>query len=141
VSAVLLDTCAVIWVFENAPIASKARVAIQAAETANAVLISPVTAWEIALLSWPRGGKSAKASFRPDARTFVAQAFAWPSVQVAALTPEIAFDACFLPGNFHSDPADRFLIATARALDVPMVTRDSAIEAYAKAGHVKVIAC
>ena len=46
-----------------------------------------------------------------------------------------------LPRNFRGDPADRLLIATARQLDVPIVTRDRAILAYAKAGHVKGIAC
>lgn len=37
--------------------------------------------------------------------------------------------------------ADRLLVAVARALDVPLVTRDREILAYAKAGHVKAIAC
>ena len=46
-----------------------------------------------------------------------------------------------LPGGFHRDPADRFLVATARILDVPLVTRDERILAYARAGHVRAIAC
>jgi PIN domain nuclease of toxin-antitoxin system len=141
VTAVLLDTCAVIWVFENQPIDDKARAAIVAAEKTNEVLISPVTAWEIGLLSRPRGSKPAKMQFKPNARTFVMQAFSWPAVQVVPLTPDIAFEASYLPAEFQQDPADRFLIATARALDVPIVTRDKDMQAYAKAGHVKLIVC
>ncbi len=46
-----------------------------------------------------------------------------------------------LPGNFHRDPADRLLIATARELKVPLVTRDRRILDYAAQGHVDAIAC
>jgi PIN domain nuclease of toxin-antitoxin system len=45
------------------------------------------------------------------------------------------------PGDVHRDPADRFLVATARALDIPIVTRDAAILAYASAGHVRALRC
>jgi PIN domain nuclease of toxin-antitoxin system len=39
------------------------------------------------------------------------------------------------------DPADRLLIATARDLGVPLVTRDRRILDYAAQGHVDAIAC
>jgi PIN domain nuclease of toxin-antitoxin system len=32
-----------------------------------------------------------------------------------------------LPRSFHQDPADRLIVATARALDVPLATHDSRI--------------
>jgi PIN domain nuclease of toxin-antitoxin system len=41
----------------------------------------------------------------------------------------------------HSDPADRLLVATARALGVPIVTRDRRILNYAKAGFVDAVPC
>jgi PIN domain nuclease of toxin-antitoxin system len=59
----------------------------------------------------------------------------------AALTPEIAIDASYLSGELHGDPGDRLLIATARHLGVPIVTRDRRIIDYAAAGWVRVIAC
>ena len=58
-----------------------------------------------------------------------------------ALEPDVALSASYLPGNLHRDPADRLLIASARVLDVPIVTRDERILAYAEQGHVQVIAC
>jgi PIN domain nuclease of toxin-antitoxin system len=45
-----------------------------------------------------------------------------------------------LPGEIHSDPADRFLIATARTRRAVLATHDEKIIAYGKAGHVKVLA-
>jgi PIN domain nuclease of toxin-antitoxin system len=46
-----------------------------------------------------------------------------------------------LPPPIHKDPADRLLIATARSLNVPIVTRDRFILDYAEAGHVDAIVC
>jgi PIN domain nuclease of toxin-antitoxin system len=44
-----------------------------------------------------------------------------------------------LPSIFHNDPADRFIVATARLRGFALVTADSAILDYSSAGHVKVI--
>ena len=48
-------------------------------------------------------------------------------------------DSVRLPGEFHADPADRLIVATARHRRVPLVTADRAILAYAAEGHVRVI--
>jgi PIN domain nuclease of toxin-antitoxin system len=47
----------------------------------------------------------------------------------------------YSPGAPPRDPADRIVIATARALGLQLVTRDRAILAYADAGHVAAIPC
>jgi PIN domain nuclease of toxin-antitoxin system len=49
---------------------------------------------------------------------------------------EVATKSVDLPGDFHKDPADRMIVATARKLAVPLVTKDDKIRAYA---HVKTI--
>jgi PIN domain nuclease of toxin-antitoxin system len=64
-----------------------------------------------------------------------------PGVRLTPLAPEAAIEAAFLPGPLHRDPADRLLIATARDLGAPLVTRDALILAYARQGHVDVIPC
>ena len=48
----------------------------------------------------------------------------------------IAVDAVALPGEFHKDPADRLIVATARKLGAPIVTADEKIRNYA---HVRTI--
>ena len=50
--AVLLDTCAAIWLMNGDPISAESRAAIAAAQTENlGIYVSPVTAWEIATLA------------------------------------------------------------------------------------------
>ena len=66
---------------------------------------------------------------------------AGPGIREAALTPEIAVDASYLPGDLHGDPADRLLVATARHLGIPLVTRDAKLIAYAERGFLRVLAC
>ena len=62
-------------------------------------------------------------------------------VQIAAVTPEIAVRASFLPGELHADPADRLLIATAILLGLRFVTRDREILRYASRGHLSALRC
>jgi PIN domain nuclease of toxin-antitoxin system len=135
-SAVLLDTCAIVFVANDEPIGRAARAAIVRAATGDGVLVSPVSAWEIGILAAGR-----RLTFAPDARSWFQAFAAREGVRLAALTAEAAIDSSFLPATLHGDPADRLLVATARELGVPIVTRDRAIIAYAQAGHVKAVAC
>ena len=57
-------------------------------------------------------------------------ALAYPGVQLLPLTPEIAIESTRLPGPFHKDPAGRILVATARVLNLPVVTEDQKILSY-----------
>ena len=57
-----------------------------------------------------------------------------PAVRLVALEPAVAVAATRLPEPFHADPADRFLVAQARALAIPLISADSKIRSY---GHVR----
>ncbi len=92
------------------------------------------------MLSNPRGNRP-KVQLLPDPKTWFARVMAGPAIRAAPFTPEIAMNASYLPGNLHPDPADCLLIATARHLGVPLVTRDSKIIAYAGQGFVEVLPC
>lgn len=48
----------------------------------------------------------------------------------------IAVKSTELPGEFHKDPADRIIVATARKVAAPLVTADEKILAYP---HVRTI--
>jgi PIN domain nuclease of toxin-antitoxin system len=59
-----------------------------------------------------------------------------PNVTLLPLTAQSALDSTRLPGSFHGDPADRMIVATARAESAPLVTADQRIRAYR---HVRTI--
>ena len=137
--AVLLDTCALIWLVSGEPVAPAAERAIIAAGLHGGIFVSPVSAWEVGMLARPRPGRGL--TFLPDPRTWFSRVLARPGIRLTPLTAEIAVDVSFLPEPLHADPADRLLIATARHLGVSIVTRDSKIIDYGAAGHVAVLAC
>jgi PIN domain nuclease of toxin-antitoxin system len=133
---ILLDTCALLWTVNGDPLSSESLKAINKASTAGALFLSPVSAWEIGILA-QRG----KVAFGVSAENYVYRAFTRPGFQIAALTPEIAVRASYLPGQFHSDPADRLLISTAMLMGLILVTRDREILRYARRGHVSALRC
>jgi PIN domain nuclease of toxin-antitoxin system len=135
---VLLDTCAAIWVGNRDVLAPAALQAIRDAAARAELLVSPITGWEIGLATRHRGNPLI---LLPSAQAWLADLLTRPGVRLAPLTPQVALNASYLPGQLHRDPADRLLIATARELDVPLVTRDQRILAYAAQGYLQAIAC
>jgi PIN domain nuclease of toxin-antitoxin system len=121
--------------------AGSSTAAILRAGAANAIFVSPISAWEVGLLSKARAGRNLAVQFMPDPKTWFTRVMAGPGLREASLTPEIAIDASFLPGELRGDPADRLIVTSARHLGVPVVTRDRRIIAYARDGHVQVIPC
>ncbi len=133
----LLDTCAAIWIAENAPLADEAVQAIdQASDSGDSVLLSPISAWEIGLLV-ARG----RLALPIGAQALFDQIIETPNVELAGLPPAVLIAASFLPGDPPSDPSDRIVIATAREQNLTVVTRDRQILKYAAAGHVLALAC
>lgn len=137
--ALLLDTCAVIWL-ANGSLSEATISRIIDAGLADGIYVSPVSAWEVGMLARPKPGRSAP-EFLPDPKSWFARLMTGAGIRPASFTPDIAIEASFLPGDVHGDPGDRLIIATARNMQLPIVTRDEKIIAYAAAGHVKVIAC
>jgi PIN domain nuclease of toxin-antitoxin system len=71
--------------------------------------------------------------------TWVRNALATPGLILAPLTPEIAIASTRLPGDLHGDPADRLIVATARVHGATLMTKDSKLLAYGRAGHASVM--
>ncbi len=133
----LLDTCAIIWIALEEQIKPEAKAAMKAAAaTDERVRVSPISAWEMGLLS----AKGRLPTTMPPSVLF-REVIATPGIRIEALSPEVLIESSFLPGSLHSDPADRILIATARAFGLTLVTRDKAILDYARQGHVSALAC
>jgi PIN domain nuclease of toxin-antitoxin system len=135
-SAVVLDTCAVLWLANGDPLERTGLAAIRAAQAAEAAFVSPITAWEI-------GTKTSKGRLRLDLEpeAWFERFIALPGIRLADLTPRILIASTALPARPPADPADRIVVATARAMEVPVVTRDRQILPYAAAGHVRAVRC
>lgn len=133
----LLDTCALIWLAEEVPIAKAARDAIMdAVADDQPIYVSPISGWEIGLLiSCGR----LRLPLPPDA--WFERVLAAPGVQLAGLPLRVLIASSFLPGVPPRDPADRIIAATARNSDYRIMTRDRQLLHYAEQGHVKALAC
>lgn len=57
-------------------------------------------------------------------------ALAYPGLTLMDLTPQIAIESTQLPGQFHRDPADQIIVATARVLGCDLLTADQRIRDY-----------
>jgi PIN domain nuclease of toxin-antitoxin system len=133
----LLDTCAAIWLAADEPLSQSALEGVEAAHVAGVALqISPVTAWEIGMLA--RKGRF-RSHLTPQ--RWFEQLCAVPGVEICGLSSRIMLESSFLPGDFHGDPADRLMAATAREYGFTLVTRDRALLAYAAEGHLDGLAC
>ncbi len=84
-------------------------------DSANEIWLSPISTWE-ALLLHAKG----KIHLKMDLAEWLAEST--EGTREASLTHEIALVAQQLP--LHQDTADRFLAATAKVLDLTLVTAD-----------------
>lgn len=132
----LLDTHAVLWLDSGERMKGEALQAIDAAAQEGVVLISPVSAWEIGLLVRKR-----RISLDINALAWFERFLALPGVLLTPLTAAAAITSSELPEPFQGDPADRLLVASARELGCPIVTRDRKILEYSESGVVLAIAC
>jgi PIN domain nuclease of toxin-antitoxin system len=120
---ILLDTCALLWLAAApAKLSPKATEAIRG--SGEFLEVSAISAWEIA---W----KQAKGHLELGmaAGAWFQLALAVQQVRECPITSAIALRAAELP-RIHHDPADRFIIATALELQIPIITPDPLIQQY-----------
>ena len=132
---VLLDTHVWIWLMDGAlgELAPGAVEAVQEAGARGAVLVSTISAWEVAMLQ-------AKGRLRlsMDVREWVQRGFAAPGLRLTEFSVAVAVESAQL-NEVHGDPADRILIATARRTGAALVTRDRRILEHGREGLLAVI--
>lgn len=133
----LWDTCAAIWISDQAELTRAALDLLASAHREGAPsYISPITAWEVGLLA-ARG----RVQLQIAPERWFAKLLDIPGVKLAPMPPELLIASSFLPGTPPRDPADRIVAATARDLGATLITRDRVLLAYGKQGHVSVVEC
>jgi PIN domain nuclease of toxin-antitoxin system len=137
VSLVLLDTHVWIWLLNgDQKINPKALKAVERSLSGSgeAVLLSAISPWEVAMLV-----SKGRLTLDRDVGEWVQQGVKIPGIRVEPISPEIAVASTRLPGNIHSDPADRLIAATARHLGAILITDDQQLLDYGTAGHLKTL--
>jgi PIN domain nuclease of toxin-antitoxin system len=133
----LWDTCTAIWIYEKARLSQAALEAMRAAYREGVPsYISPITAWEVGMLT-SRG--RLQLLIRPE--RWFSNLFEVPGVRLAEMSPDVLIASSFLPGKPPKDPTDRIMAATARELGATLITRDRALLDYGAQGHVAVLEC
>lgn len=131
---VLLDTHVWLWMAGGEKIAPAARKRIEAAAAEDALVMSPISIWEVGMLA-----AKGRIVVQPDCLAWAAEALAKTGVRLLPLSVQVAVGSSFLPGGFHGDPADRIIVASAMACPATLITRDAQILAYARRGRFKAI--
>ena len=123
---ILLDTHVLVrYLMGDKKLGRRAVASIDKALPDDEVFVSAISFWEVAMLVAKR-----RIQLDRPVEQWVDVALALPGIQLAPLDPGIAVLSTKLPGEFHPDPGDRMIVATALEHGVPVVTPDERIRAY-----------
>lgn len=87
--------------------------------------VSVISCWEVAKLV-----EYNRLTLPCPVDDWMTQALTYPGIQLLNLTPRIAIESTQLPSDFHRDPADQIIVATARIYNCSLLTADTKILAY-----------
>ena len=119
----LLDTHIWLWwLTGSASLPEAERDALDRAAARSLPALSAISLWEAQMLV----AKGRIALAEPFAQ-WIASVAAQDVVRLLALDVDVIAELHALPASFHGDPADRLIVATARAHALPLATHDKAI--------------
>jgi PIN domain nuclease of toxin-antitoxin system len=122
---ILLDTHAAFWL-NQAPerLSPAAHRAIRRAAASTGLALASISLWELARLVEGRRLRVRGAT----TEAFVQAIVQTPNLVVLEISPEIAAIAAQSAPGFPKDPADSLIAATALVYDIPLVTKDRAMQ-------------
>ena len=120
----ILDTCAILWAVSDPDRLTSHAQKLLSLESSE-VIVSPISCAEIAC-GVARGRFSLDRHWKTWFRFFT-ESNEW---RIEPIDLDIAEEAYSLPDEFHADPADRIIVATARKLSATVVTADRKILDY-----------
>lgn len=98
------------------------------------LFISAVSVWEVGAHI-----RKGRVHLSVPLRDWVDRTLTTRGIRFMPLDAATAAESTQLPGELPGDPADRFLVATARVHGATLATRDKALIEYGKAGLVRVL--
>ena len=128
---ILLDTHVWWWsINEPENLSDAALNAIRETKTDQRAIAS-ISIWEFAMMAARK-----KIELKITPAEWLLYALGKTGIRVMEISPEVAIEACSLPGNFHKDPADRIIVATARVNHRALITKDKKIIEYPEVNAV-----
>jgi PIN domain nuclease of toxin-antitoxin system len=122
---ILLDTHTWIWSHSETTLLSDNVLELIQKTQPDQRAIASISIWEFAMMT-----SKGRIAVRIDPKLWLSNATRMSGLRVMELTAEIAMDSCSLPGEFHRDPADRIIVATARTHNLTLLTKDRKILEY-----------
>jgi PIN domain nuclease of toxin-antitoxin system len=132
----LLDTHVWLWNIggDARRLGRRAKQLLSRAGSQEAILISPVTLFEVAALH-----AAGRLHLTHPPEQWIREALHAPGARLADFSAGMAVDAGALTRTALPDPLDRMLVATARQLGATFLTADTRVLAYARdTGNVRV---
>ncbi len=121
--SVLLDTHIwVWWLTPGSPLSRAERDALDVEAGRRELFLPAISLWEVQVLHAKR-----RLELPLPFAEWLARAADDRVISVLPLSVEVVFALDTLPASFHGDPADRLIVATARAHAMPLATHDAAI--------------
>ena len=128
---IVLDTHIWVWWIHLDPRLTEARREYMHAHESEGLGVSIFSCWEVAKLV-----EIKKLSLHCPLEEWLDTALNYPGVRLLDLSKAVIVEATRLPGEFHRDPADQIIVATARVHACPLLTADSKILQYP---HVQLV--
>ena len=126
----LIDTHILLWFqLGDSRLAGKNRALILEGNDKAGLFLSAISIWEIAMLQ-----KQDRIALHQPLDAWIKEATR--GIQIVPVNEAIALESVLLPHLLHKDPADRFIIATARILGLSLITQDEKILEYQRLGFV-----
>ena len=128
---IVLDTHAWLWWTLDPEMLSESQREAVVSNEEEGIGVSAISCWELAKLC-----EYGRLELPVELSEWLDAALKYPGISLLNLTPEIVVESTRLPGDFHRDPSDQIIVATARVHQCPLVTSDGKIASYA---HVQTV--
>lgn len=120
---VLADSHAILWQSQRSPeLSVLAADALLEAEETDGVIVSVASLVDLWYVTQTTKGIS-----DAELLSLREQINASPELSLHPIDEDIAYATTAIPRDTLADPWDRFIVATAKVLDIALVTRDTAI--------------
>lgn len=115
------------WIYylsENPALSPLARRRLDAERETSEILVSTISIWEFLLLT-----ERSRLELRQSPQAWLQACDSLPFLRYIPIDAAVVVESRNLP-KIHADPADRFILATAKLLNVPVVSKDERFKLY-----------